>query len=247
MNIADNDGSGSIVVTETSQTSQEKTTIAGGTINTSATITVTGGDALASEGTNYKIELNTGDGAFTETVTVDDGAGTVDVTVTQTPLSGTPVVGPDTTRTETVTVRNADGVPQSRTTTVTAPDANDAEDIVDVTVTVTEETAVPTGSGNTITYFPGTVTAEDETRTVTTTTSKDANGVKTDTVTTVVTTTDVFSGSGTATETNTKEVTETVTAPNAAIAGLLSGIKAPDDTFPDSFAENTVITIVSKS
>merc|ERR1719159_1759935 len=107
--------------------------------------------------------------------------------------------------------------------------------IVDVTVTVTEETPL------------GTVTAEDKTRTVTTTTSDDANGVKTDTVTTVVTTTDVVPGADSATETNTKEVTETVTAPNAAIAGLLRGIKAPDDTFPDSFAENTVITIVSKS
>merc|ERR1719356_1966843 len=67
---------GSIVVTETSEPNaalQEKTTIAGGTIDTSATITVTGGDALASEGTNYKIELNTVNGAFTETVTVDDG------------------------------------------------------------------------------------------------------------------------------------------------------------------------------
>merc|ERR1719159_777014 len=244
----------SIVVTETSQTSQEKTTIAGGIINTIATITVTGGDALASEGTNYKIELDTGDGAFTETVTVDDGAGTVDVTVTQTPLDGTPV-GPDTTRTvtegtgtDTVTVTvtkvpddgsvtktvtvSDNGVPQSRTTTVTAPDANDDEKIVDVTVTVTEETP------------PGTVTAKDTTQTVTTTTSDDANGVKTDTVTTVVTTTDVVPGSLPATET-TEEVTETVTAPNAEIAGLLSG--APDDTFPDSFADGTVIEIVSKS
>merc|ERR1719443_2400680 len=209
---------GSIVVTETSEPNaalQEKTTIAGGTIDTSATITVTGGDALASEGTNYKIELNTVDGA---------------------------PVGPDTTRTETVTVRNASGVPQSRTTTVTAPDANDAENVEDITVTVTEETA-----NSATPYFPGTVTAKDETQTVTTTTSEDANGVKTDTVTTVVTTTDVVPAADPATETNTEEVTVTVTAPNAAIAGLLSGIKAPADTFPDSFAENTVITIVSKS
>merc|ERR1719335_779128 len=80
------------------------------------------------------------------------------------------------------------------------------------------------------------------TKTVTTTTSEDANGVKTDTVTTVVTTNDVEPGSEPATET-TEEVTETVTAPNAEIADLLSG--APDDTFPDSFADNTVITIVS--
>ena len=259
-NVAVSGDSGSIVVTETSEedvASQEKTTIAGGTINNSATITVTGGDALASEGTNYKIELNTDNGDFEETVTVDDGAGTVDVTVTQTPLDGTSV-GPDTTRTvtegtgtDTVTVTvtkvpddgsvtktvtvSDNGVPQSRTTTVTASDANDDEKIVDVTVTVTEETPL------------GTVTAKDTTQTVTTTTSEDANGVKTDTVTTVVTTTDVVPGTDSAAETNTKEVTETVTAPNAAIAGLLSGIKAPDDTFPDSFAENTVITIVSKS
>merc|ERR1719159_225218 len=260
----------SIVVTETSQTSQEKTTIAGGIIDTSATITVTGGDALASEGTNYKIELDTGDGAFTVTETEDDGAGTVDVTVTQTPLDGTPV-GPDTTRTvtegtgtDTVTVTvtkvpddgsvtktvtvSDNGVPQSRTTTVTAPDANDDADIVDVTVTVTEETAVPTGSGNTITYFPGTVTAKDETRTETTTTSEDANGVKTDTVTEAKTETDLLPGStAPQTVTNTEEVTVTVTAPNAAIDGLFDDIAAPADTFPDSFAENTVITIVSKS
>merc|ERR1719335_1984073 len=99
----DNGDSGSIVVTETK--SDEKTTIAGA----SATITVDGGADLETEGTNYKIELNTGNGAFTETVTVDDGAGIVDVTVTETPLDGPPV-GPDTTRTETVTVRNASGV-----------------------------------------------------------------------------------------------------------------------------------------
>merc|ERR1719335_87439 len=213
-NTAVGDDSGSIVVTE--QTSQEKTTIAGGTIDSSATITVTGGDALASEGTNYKIELDTGDGAFTETVTVDDGAGTVDVTVTQTPLDGTRV-GPDT------------------TTTVTAPDANDDEKIVDVTVTVTEETPL------------GTVTAEDQTRTVTTTTSKD--GVKTETVNEVVTETDLLTDPAPdPTVRTTEEETVTVTAPNAAIAGLLSGITgAPDDTFPDSFAAGTVITIVSKS
>merc|ERR1719159_1233137 len=260
----------SIVVTETSQTSQEKTTIAGGIIDTSATITVTGGDALASEGTNYKIELDTGDGAFTVTETEDDGKGTVDVTVTQTPLDGTPV-GPDTTRTvtegtgtDTVTVTvtkvpddgsvtktvtvSDNGVPQSRTTTVTAPDANDDEKIVDVTVTVTEETANPAGDGNTTPYFPGTVTAKDETQTVTTTTSQDANGVKTDTVTEAKTETDLLPGStAPQTVTNTEEVTVTVTAPNAAIDGLFDDIAAPADTFPDSFAENTVITIVSKS
>merc|ERR1719335_716254 len=238
-NTAVGDDSGSIVVTE--QTSQEKTTIAGGTIDSSATITVTGGDALASEGTNYKIELDTGDGAFTETVTVDDGAGTDDVTVTVTKVPD------DGSVTKTVTVSDS-GVPQSRTTTVTAPDANADADIVDVTVTVTEETAVPTGSGNTITYFPGTVTAEDKTKTVTTTTSEDANGVKTDTVTTVVTETDLLpSSTAPQTVTNTEEVTVTVTAPNAAIDGLFDDIAAPADTFPDSFAENTVITIVRKS
>merc|ERR1719159_1422431 len=84
---------GSIVVTETSEPNaalQEKTTIAGGTIDTSATITVTGGDALASEGTNYKIELNTVNGAFTETVTVDDGeAPNPLITETETKLDGT--------------------------------------------------------------------------------------------------------------------------------------------------------------
>merc|ERR1719396_173506 len=255
-NTADeNDDSGSIVVTESNS---EETTIAGA----SGTITVNGGDTLGSAGTNYKIELNTGNGDFKETETLDNGLGTVDVTVTETPLDGD-VVGPDTTRT--VTVDDGDGtvtvtetkpdgtvtktitvsddnVPQSRKTTVTAPDANEDENIVDVTVTVTEETA-----NSDTPYFPGTVTAKDETRTVTTTTSGDADGVKTDTVTTVVTTTDVVPGADPATETNTEEVTVTVTAPNAAIAGLLSGIKAPDDTFPDSFAENTVITIVSKS
>merc|ERR1719293_611568 len=144
-NVAGSGDSGSIVVTETSETDaalQEKTTIAGA----SNTITVNGGADLETEGINYKIELNTDDGAFTKTVT--------------------------------------------------------------------------------------------------TTTSEDANGVKTDTVTTVVTTDDVEPGSDPATET-TEEVTETVTAPNAEIAGLLSG--APDDTFPDSFADGTVIEIVSKS
>merc|ERR1719335_1962671 len=131
----DNGDSGSIVVTETK--SDEKTTIAGA----SATITVDGGADLETEGTNYKIELNTGNGAVTET-----------------PLDGPPV-GPDTTRTETVTVRNASGVPQSRTTTVTAPDVNDAENVEDITVTVTEETA-----NSATPYFPGTVTAKDETQ-----------------------------------------------------------------------------------
>merc|ERR1719356_161321 len=66
------------------------TNSAGGTIDTSATITVTGGDALASEGTNYKIELNTVNGAFTETVTVDDGeAPNPLITETETKLDGT--------------------------------------------------------------------------------------------------------------------------------------------------------------
>merc|ERR1719159_2372711 len=103
---------GSIVVTDTSETdvtSQEKTTIAGGTINTSATITVTGGDALASEGTNYKIELNTVNGAFTETVTVDDDDVDTDplITETETKLDGTvtkTVTKSDGTVTETVKV-----------------------------------------------------------------------------------------------------------------------------------------------
>merc|ERR1719396_300307 len=256
-NTADeNDDSGSIVVTESNS---EETTIAGA----SGTITVNGGDTLGSAGTNYKIELNTGNGDFKETETLDNGLGTVDVTVTETPLDGD-VVGPDTTRT--VTVDDGDGtvtvtetkpdgtvtktitvsddnVPQSRKTTVTAPDANEDENIVDVTVTVTEETA-----NSDTPYFPGTVTAKDQTRTVTTTTSGDADGVKTETVNEVVTETDLFTASAPApTVRTTEEVTVTVTAPNAAIAGLLSGIKAPDDTFPDSFAENTVITIVSKS
>merc|ERR1719159_713460 len=103
---------GSIVVTETSEPNaalQEKTTIAGGTIDTSATITVTGGDALASEGTNYKIELNTVNGAFTETVTVDDDDVDTDplITETETKLDGTvteTVTKPDGTVTETVKV-----------------------------------------------------------------------------------------------------------------------------------------------
>merc|ERR1719356_1078075 len=102
---------GSIVVTETSEPNaalQEKTTIAGGTIGNSATITVTGGDALASEGTNYKIELNTVNGAFTETVTVDDGeAPNPLITETETKLDGTvtkTVTKSDGTVTETVKV-----------------------------------------------------------------------------------------------------------------------------------------------
>merc|ERR1719159_1001680 len=103
---------GSIVVTETSEPNaalQEKTTIAGGTIDTSATITVTGGDALASEGTNYKIELNTVNGAFTETVTVDDDDVDTDplITETETKLDGTvtkTVTKSDGTVTETVKV-----------------------------------------------------------------------------------------------------------------------------------------------
>merc|ERR1719356_1333788 len=104
---------GSIVVTETSnldEALQEKTTIAGA----SATITVTGGDALASEGTNYKIELNTDDSAvatdplITETVTVDDGEAVTNplITETVTKLDGTvteTVTKPDGTVTETVT------------------------------------------------------------------------------------------------------------------------------------------------
>merc|ERR1719335_173787 len=111
-NVAVNGDSGSIVVTETSEenvASQEKTTIAGGTINSSATITVTGGDALESEGTNYKIELNTDNGAFTETVTVDDGEAPTNplITETETKLDGTvtkTVTKPDGTVTETVEV-----------------------------------------------------------------------------------------------------------------------------------------------
>merc|ERR1719159_607774 len=103
---------GSIVVTETSETdvtSQEKTTIAGGTINTSATITVTGGDALASEGTNYKIELNTINTSATITVTVDDDDVDTDplITETETKLDGTvtkTVTKSDGTVTETVKV-----------------------------------------------------------------------------------------------------------------------------------------------
>merc|ERR1719356_1102541 len=103
---------GSIVVTETSEPNaalQEKTTIAGGTIGNSATITVTGGDALASEGTNYKIELNTVNGAFTETVTVDDDDVDTDplITETETKLDGTvtkTVTKSDGTVTETVKV-----------------------------------------------------------------------------------------------------------------------------------------------
>merc|ERR1719356_1236675 len=80
---------GSIVVTETSETDaalQEKTTIAGA----SNTITVNGGADLETEGTNYKIELNTVNGAFTETVTVDDGeAPNPLITETETKLDGT--------------------------------------------------------------------------------------------------------------------------------------------------------------
>merc|ERR1719396_124129 len=144
-NTADeNDDSGSIVVTESNS---EETTIAGA----SGTITVNGGDTLGSAGTNYKIELNTGNGDFKETETLDNGLGTVDVTVTE----------PDGTVTKTITVSD-DNVPQSRKTTVTAPDANEDENIVDVTVTVTEETA-----NSDTPYFPGTVTDVEETKTVT--------------------------------------------------------------------------------
>merc|ERR1719316_1980144 len=236
-NIADDGASGSIIVTETSQASQEKTTIAGGTIDTSATITVTGGDALASEGTNYKIELNTDDGAFTRTVTVDDGDGTVTVTETK----------PDGTVTETITV-SEDDVPQSRKTTVTAPDANEDENIVDVTVTVTEETA-----NSDAPYFPGTVTDVEETKTVTVKdgtaiTSKNEFVDKTTTADSVQTKT-MIEREYTAPDfedpdfvVKTKEETVTVTAPNDEIDDLLSGIEAPD-----SFAAGTVITIVRKS
>merc|ERR1719443_1237146 len=87
------------------------------------------------------------------------------------------------------------------------------------------------------------MTAKDETQTKTTTTSEDANGVKTETVNEVVTETDLFTDPAPApTVRTTEEETVTVTAPNAAIAGLLSGIEAPD-----SFAAGTVITIVRKS
>merc|ERR1719443_1636667 len=141
------DVSGSIVVTETTGSPDEKTTIAGA----SEKITVTGGAELESLGTNYKIELNTGNGDFKETETLDNGVGTVTVTETK----------PDGTVTKTITVSD-DNVPQSRKTTVTAPDANEDENIVDVTVTVTEETA-----NSDTPYFPGTVTDVEETKTVT--------------------------------------------------------------------------------
>merc|ERR1719159_1599928 len=92
---------GSIVVTETSETDaalQEKTTI-----------TVNGGADLETEGTNYKIELNTVNGAFTETVTVDDDDVDTDplITETETKLDGTvtkTVTKSDGTVTETVKV-----------------------------------------------------------------------------------------------------------------------------------------------
>merc|ERR1719335_221875 len=110
----DNGDSGSIVVTETK--SDEKTTIAGA----SATITVNGGADLETEGTNYKIELNTGNGAFTETVTVDDDDVDTDplITETETKLDGTvteTVTKQDGTVTETVEVTAS-----SSTTTVIA-------------------------------------------------------------------------------------------------------------------------------
>merc|ERR1719356_1870947 len=111
-----------------------------------------------------------------------------------------------------------------------------------IVVTETSETDAALQEKTTIAGASNTITDNGAfTKTVTTTTSEDAKGVKTDTVTTVVTTTDVEPGSLPATET-TEEVTETVTAPNAEIAGLLSGIEAPD-----SFAAGTVITIVRKS
>merc|ERR1719396_34975 len=260
-NTADeNDDSGSIVVTESNS---EETTIAGA----SGTITVNGGDTLGSAGTNYKIELNTGNGDFKETETLDNGLGTVDVTVTETPLDGD-VVGPDTTRT--VTVDDGDGtvtvtetkpdgtvtktitvsddnVPQSRKTTVTAPDANEDENIVDVTVTVTEETA-----NSDTPYFPGTVTDVEETKTVTVKdgtviTSKNEFVDKTTTADSVQTKTMIEREYTAPFEDldfveKTKEETVTVTAPNAEIDDLLSGIEAPD-----SFAAGTVITIVRKS
>merc|ERR1719335_1955966 len=180
-NTAVGDDSGSIVVTE--QTSQEKTTIAGGTIDTSATITVTGCDALASEGTNYKIELDTGDGAFTETVTVSD----------------------------------VNGVPASRTTTVTAPDANDDEKIEDITVTVTEETANPNTP-----YFPGTDTTVTQTQTVTV---RDDIGDITSKTETVVDTTELTeSGTTTVTEYNIDYSTD-----EAGILGFIKEIKTEED------------------
>merc|ERR1719396_36156 len=75
-NTADeNDDSGSIVVTESNS---EETTIAGA----SGTITVNGGDTLGSAGTNYKIELNTGNGDVTVTVTETKPDGTVTKTIT---------------------------------------------------------------------------------------------------------------------------------------------------------------------
>merc|ERR1719396_110426 len=105
-NTADeNDDSGSIVVTESNS---EETTIAGA----SGTITVNGGDTLGSAGTNYKIELNTGNGDFKETETLDNGLGTVDVTVTvteETANSDTPYFPgtvTDVEETKTVTVKD---------------------------------------------------------------------------------------------------------------------------------------------
>merc|ERR1719208_323340 len=216
-NTADeNDDSGSIVVTESNS---EETTIAGA----SGTITVNGGDTLGSAGTNYKIELNTGNGDFTETETKPDG-----------------------TVTKTITVSD-DNVPQSRKTTVTAPDANEDENIVDVTVTVTEETA-----NSDTPYFPGTVTDVEETKTVTVKdgtviTSKNEFVDKTTTADSVQTKTMIEREYTAPFEDldfveKTKEETVTVTAPNDEIDDLLSGIEAPD-----SFAAGTVITIVRKS
>merc|ERR1719208_519999 len=229
-NTADeNDDSGSIVVTESNS---EETTIAGA----SGTITVNGGDTLGSAGTNYKIELNTGNGDFKETETVDNGDGTVTVTETK----------PDGTVTKTITVSD-DNVPQSRKTTVTAPDANEDENIVDVTVTVTEETA-----NSDTPYFPGTVTDVEETKTVTVKdgtviTSKNEFVDKTTTADSVQTKTMIEREYTAPFEDldfveKTKEETVTVTAPNDEIDDLLSGIEAPD-----SFAAGTVITIVRKS
>merc|ERR1719396_169061 len=242
-NTADeNDDSGSIVVTESNS---EETTIAGA----SGTITVNGGDTLGSAGTNYKIELNTGNGDFKETETLDNGLGTVDVTVIVDDGDGTVTVTetkPDGTVTKTITVSD-DNVPQSRKTTVTAPDANEDENIVDVTVTVTEETA-----NSDTPYFPGTVTDVEETKTVTVKdgtviTSKNEFVDKTTTADSVQTKTMIEREYTAPFEDldfveKTKEETVTVTAPNDEIDDLLSGIEAPD-----SFAAGTVITIVRKS
>ena len=130
----DIDVEGPITVTATGG---EVTTIAGD----SNRITVTGGTALDSQGTNYKIELNTENGAFTETVTVDDGAGTVTVTETTT-VDGVVVAGPDTTTT--VTVDDGAG---TVTVTKTMPDGTVTETAgPDTTTTVASPPPPPTAS-----------------------------------------------------------------------------------------------------